>query len=149
VNVKKDWYCTGLALSMMVVGCNKPAERPPQQTNTGLPVPGSATQALQSIRGQFERGKDQVISTTEQKLKDFDVRIDELGRKAEGLAVDAKAEANKALEVLREKRAQLQPRIEELKKSTQQTWEDTKAGLETAMTELDKAYQNARSKLGL
>lgn len=103
---------------------------------------------METTQGQIQKNKDQFVAAVEQKLRDVDTKIDELGRRLETLTADAKTEANKALDSLREKRAQMGPRLEELKKSSQQTWNDVKSGFETAMGELEKAYQNAKSKFG-
>jgi chromosome segregation ATPase len=119
-------------------------------TNASAGDAQAATQAaVETTQGQIQRNKDQLVASAEQKLRELDAKIDEFGKKLGTLTADTKAEANKALESLREKRAELGPRLEELKKASQQTWNDVKSGVETAMAELEKAYQNAKSKFGL
>jgi hypothetical protein len=140
-------YLPGLCLaSLVLVGCERANQREALATNEPATDRSAATQAVEAAQGQRQ---DPFVTSAEQKLRDLDLKIEELGKKMETLAADAKVEADKALTALREKRAQLAPRIEQLKKSSQQTWDDVKSGVEAAMAEVEKAYENAKSKFGL
>lgn len=86
------------------------------------------------------------ITSTEQKLKDFDTKIDELAKKSEGYKDDAKAQAEQALATLREQRAKLNEQFDNLKKSSTEAFKELKIGFEAAFSELEKAYENAKSK---
>jgi chromosome segregation ATPase len=97
-------------------------------------------------RGAAAAEKTGFITTTEQKLKDFDTKIDELAKKSGGYKDDAKAQAEQALATLREQRAKLNEQFDNLKKSSTEAWKELKIGFEAAFSELEKAYENAKSK---
>ena len=84
--------------------------------------------------------------STEQKLKDFDTKIDELAKKAEGYKDDAKAQAEQALVALRDQRSKLNAQFDHLRKSSAEAWKELKMGFEAAFGDLEKAYENAKTK---
>src|SRR5262245_57476347 len=51
--------------------------------------------------------KETFVASMEQKLKDFDAKIDELVKRSEGYKDDAKVQADQVLAALREQRAKL------------------------------------------
>ena len=101
------------------------------------PVPPPAAAAAE---------KTGFIASTEQKLKDLDTKIDELATKSAGYKDDAKAQAEQALATLREQRTKLNEQFEGLKQAGAESWKELKAGFESALNELEKAYENIKSK---
>lgn len=81
-----------------------------------------------------------------QKLAECDTRIAELAAKSEGYKDDAKIQADQTLASLKEQRGKLNENLEAFKQASADTWQDMKAGLTTAMDELEKAYENAKAK---
>jgi uncharacterized protein YdcH (DUF465 family) len=103
-------------------------------------------EAVEATKAYAAGSKDQFVASMKLKLQEWDRKIDELGKSIETLEAGAKAEGSKALDGLREQRAQLGQKLEELKTSGQEFGQDVKAGLETAAAELEKAYENNNSK---
>jgi hypothetical protein len=58
----------------------------------------------------------------------------------------ARAETGKALDELRAKRGQLARQLDELKQSPQELRRDVQAGLESAVAELERAYENVKAR---
>jgi hypothetical protein len=138
-------YIIGCALVAALAGCGHGDKEP--ATNAGPPDAsrGSAQSTTEST-GQAEMEKDAMVASAQQELKACDAKIDELTRKAAGYAGDAKAEADKALAALREKRDSLADKCKELKQSSKETWQQVKAQFNTALSDLKKALEDAKSK---
>ena len=90
--------------------------------------------------------KEQFIAAMETKLKTFDTMIEAYANKAGGYQADAKTQADQALAALREQRGKLTGKFDELKKSGAEAWNDLKSGFDTAVGEMDKAFENAKTK---
>ena len=59
---------------------------------------------------------------------------------------EAKVEASKAMENWRAQRAQLEPKLEEIKKSGQEAGQEIKAGCAAAVAELERAFERIKSR---
>ena len=149
--IMKLKYCmTALAVSLGFLGCEKPNEAnldALSATNiTAREVKQEVREALAATRDYVSANKDQFVASMEEKLKQLDEKIAELGAKAQTLQADAKTEGTKAVDALKEQRVKLGEKLEEVKKASQETWQGVKAGFDTAMTELEKAYENLKAK---
>ena len=91
--------------------------------------------------------KDEFVAAMDKKLNELDAKIGELAQKSPSYKDDAKARADQALTALREQRTAVNARFEEVKKATAQSWNEVKAGFDSAMAEFDKLYESAESKL--
>ncbi len=65
-----------------------------------------------------------------------------------GLKEDVKAKFDEQTKNLREKKQVVQSKLEQLQASGGKAWEDLKAGMDAAMEDLDKSYQDAVSHFG-
>ena len=143
-----------------LTGCNpgnpssgdRPTE-PPAQTGAVIELPKASPVATLNREtppvppaAAAAADKAGFLSLTEQKLKDLDTKIDELAKKSESLKDDAKAQADQALAALRDQRAKLNEKFDELKKAGTEAWKELKVGFESVLNELEKAYENAKSK---
>ncbi|MBI3879632.1 MAG: hypothetical protein HY301_06155 [Verrucomicrobia bacterium] len=152
--MKLTYPLAALAAALTLAGCDQ--AKPPESTPTpALKTNASAAdvkkevkEAVDTARNYVADNKDQFLASTEQKFKELDLKIDELGKKAETLTTDAKAEVSRALDALHEQRTELGQKFDDLKKSSQEAWKDAKTGFESAWAELEKAYDNAKSKFG-
>ncbi len=144
--IMKFKFClTAMAAALALVGCSN------NNDQTGANAPNDAasatsTNTTSTLTNSAAQTKDEFLASMDGKMKDLDAGIDALSKKAEGYTGDAKAEADKTLAALREQRAALGERYDELKQSSEAAWQDTKAGFETAWDDLEKAYENAKSK---
>jgi len=152
--IMKLKYCmTALAVSAGLLGCEKSNEAnlgaldaPPATNVTASEVKQEVHEALTATKAYLSANKDQFVASAEVKLRQLDAKIAELGAKAQTLQADAKAESAKAVDALKEQRAKLGEKLEEVKKASQETWQDVKAGFDTAMSELEKTYENLKAK---
>ena len=138
--MKSKLCLTVLATALALVGCSNSND----QTAAGST--NDATSAASTPANSAAQTKDEFLAAMDRKMKDLDAGIDDLSKKAEGYTGDARAEADKTLAALREQRAALGTKYDELKQSSEAAWEDTKAGFQTAWDDLEKAYENAKSK---
>jgi len=79
-------------------------------------------------------------------LKKWDNDIDKLEAKAQKAKADVRADYNKQIQDLRDKKKAAQGRLEEVKNAGEEAWEDLKAGAEEAYDSIKNAFQSAMSK---
>jgi uncharacterized protein YukE len=154
MKLKLTYQIAAFAVSVVLAGCAKNDQTateqttPPTETTVAASeVKKEVSEAEDAIKGSIDKTKDQFIASVDAKLKALDARIDELGEKTQGLKDGTKVEADKVLEALREKRNELTPKLDELKKSSAQSWQDIKNGFSAAMTDLEKALEEAKDKI--
>ena len=113
-------------------------------TNTVL---GQARNTVESAREALVQQKQDFLAGAEQKLKDLDAKIDELSNKAANSTQEARAQADQALKNLKDQRATLAQKIDELKAAGKEGWEKAKAGFAAGWADVERAYQDAKAKL--
>jgi hypothetical protein len=118
-------------------GCN-PDNNPPSPVGTIPPTNGMAA--------SLSNSKDEFLAAAHQKMLDLDAKIQELSNKSGDLKDDAKVQADKALDELRKQRAALGKEYDNLKQSSQDTWDKTKAAFSAGLDDVQKAYQDAKAK---
>lgn len=148
--VKRLFCVVALVGTAALTGCHE-SER---SGNSSLPstnvsareVKKEAREALDVTKAYAAERKNQFVASMKLELLEWDQKIGELGKRLETLEGEAKAEGNKALDSWRAQRAQVGQKLEELKTSGQEFGEDVKASLESGAAELEKAYENLKSK---
>lgn len=78
------------------------------------------------------------------RLAEINRELDQLAVKIEKSSDVAKAEANLKLQVLREKADQLGKQLEEVRNTSESTWDSVKAGSKKAYNELKDGFNQAR-----
>jgi len=136
-----------LIAAMLAGGCGRPTPEATtaSQTNAASSGPGPAV-IVDSSQPVAPRSRNEFVDDLHRKLDLCDQKISELGRKMETLNEEAKVETAKAMESWRVQRAQLEPKLEEIKKSGQEAGQEIKAGCEAAVAELEKAFEKLKSK---
>ena len=79
----------------------------------------------------------------EAELRELNQRIEALNAKAAPRAKAARKEVERQIAELDHKRAALQQQLEKFKHSSQAAWRDMKPGIDSALKDLDAAYQRA------
>ena len=79
-------------------------------------------------------------------LKKWDDDIDKLEAKAQKAKADVRADYNKQIQDLRDKKKAAQGRLQEVKHAGEEAWEDLKSGAEEAYDSIKNAFQSAMSK---
>jgi len=146
--MKMKYPLAVLAAAIAMVGCErqKPADSKPAAEITP-PVPEVKAEVKEPVRQASKppepETKDQFVASVQKKLSDLDQKITKLGDTIESLQENT--EAKKALENVRNLRAELGPLFDSLKQSRQEAWQEAKKGVESAMANLEKAFEYTRS----
>jgi DNA repair exonuclease SbcCD ATPase subunit len=82
----------------------------------------------------------------EAKIKELKTRVELLEAKAAQIKAESELEFNKHLAELRQKRDALQGKLDEIKKSGGEAWQDLRSGMEKATDELKQAIDRAMDK---
>ena len=89
------------------------------------------------------------ICGSKAKIKEFDREMQELLAKAQSRTTDlkeeSKAQFNQSMEELRNKKQAASEKLNELNSASGEAWKDIKSGMDSAMDELRKAFERARS----
>lgn len=154
MKLKLTYHLAAFAVSIVLAGCAKNDQTASEQIPPSKETPVTASdvkkevkEAAEATKSYLDKNKDQFLATVDAQLKTLDTRINELSQRAEGLKDDTKVEAEKVLDGLREKRSQLTQKLGELKESSAQSWQEIKSGFSAAMTDLEKALEEAKYKI--
>ncbi|GGB43018.1 hypothetical protein GCM10011316_13710 [Roseibium aquae] len=90
--------------------------------------------------------RDQYIEKAKAKLDEWNAEIARMQAKADAAEADAKAEYQKQLDEMREKRDEAEARLTELRNASDSAWTDMKAGFDTAWQNVSNAFENAMSR---
>jgi hypothetical protein len=82
----------------------------------------------------------------ESQFKEWGAKINQLRARAEKVSAEVKIEYYEQIYTLRTKQAAARNKLQKLKKAGGHTWQDLKAGVETAWKELKSTANNAVSK---
>lgn len=106
-----------------------------KSTNTPSEVTTNAARETANL--QAAQTKEEFVSSSEQKLSELDKRIGAYAKKTETLKADAKTTAEAALQTLRDKRAEANHKLADLKKASEQDWTKIKGDLIAALQNLE------------
>ena len=98
-----------------------------------------------SIKQEYSEEQAEYKQKSKEKLDEFDKNIEQLAVEAKEAGYKVKAESNKGLEELKEKRAALKDHMEKLEASSKKTWEAAKEKMNEAMDDLEKTYNKVRA----
>lgn len=80
-------------------------------------------------------------------MREVDAKTEQLKVKAAQASDSVKAQFNSSMAALDRQKAVLNEKMEALKTSTAATWNDVKAGTDSAMTSVQNAYEKAKASL--
>src|SRR5438477_187283 len=128
--MKLTHYISALAAAGLLLGCDQkdPAVPMADKPVTGKEVKEQYKDALNTTKDYVGQSKDEFLAAMNTKMKELDVKIDELAKKSEGYKDDAKVQADKALAALREQRSAAGKKYDEMKDASKDVWDKTKAG---------------------
>ena len=86
-------------------------------------------------------------ATAEAKMQKLGAEIDALQAKANLAKADAKVKYQEQLDALRVKRSETKVKLDSLKGSAGNAWEEMRSGVESAWKELQSAFDRAKSEL--
>ena len=137
----------GLAF-LVACGDQKEAEKSKTEV-TSEDVKKEAKEAMETAKTFAQQQKEEYLQQIEGKMKEFDRDMQELLVKAQFRATDlkeeSKAQFDQSMEELRNKKQAAAEKLNELNSASGKAWEDIKSGMDSAMDELSKAFDRARS----
>lgn len=90
--------------------------------------------------------KQAYVKKVQARLNEWDVDIEKLKARAEEAEADAKITFHQQIGALREEQREAQAKLDELRASGDDAWEDMKAGVQNAWDSLEKAAKDAMSR---
>jgi hypothetical protein len=129
----------------MICGLNCPplfADEPA----TADEVSARITDAYEALKSFTFAKKDEFLHWAEARSRDLDAKIDELQKEIDREKGPAREDLRRAKKQLLERRKELARRMDEVRHSGEQAWEDAKWGMSAALDKLEQAYQRARSR---
>jgi len=94
-----------------------------------------------------KESREAYIKKLETTLREWSAEIDKLKAKAESSEAKIKEEYHKGIGDLRARSEDIKKRIQKLKESGGESWEDLKSGTEKAWQEMKAAIEKATSKM--
>ncbi|HEU18598.1 MAG TPA: DUF2254 domain-containing protein [Deltaproteobacteria bacterium] len=101
---------------------------------------------LTQNQGGPEMNRKAFIDKLAAQLKQWDADIDKLEAKAEKAKAEAKADYQKQIEDLRDKKQTAKDKLDEVKQAGEEAWEELKSGAEEAFDTMKNAFQSAIAK---
>lgn len=133
-----------MAVLVAVTGCGEKEKS--QSTAEGVSkkdVKQETKEAYEATKAYTQEQIQAFRQLTETKLGEYDKKIDQLRESAEKLGGDAKVKAEQQLAALRRKRDAVTEKMKELGDSGGSAWDQFKSGVDAAMEDLARAYNNA------
>jgi TolA-binding protein len=90
--------------------------------------------------------KDAYIEKMEAQLKQINAKIEELRAKAQAAEAEARLEYYRTLEDLESQREIFRTKLVELRRSSEEAWEDLQGGLDAALLDIKRALEVAVSR---
>jgi hypothetical protein len=87
--------------------------------------------------------KNEAVAYGKKMMSDMDVKIKELEAQMSRDASAAKADTQRGMKEMKEKRAETSKKLDELGKASAQSWDATKQGFSDAYKDLQKSYDKA------
>lgn len=112
----------------------------PVAAQTSTQTSGDTTDKMKSY--SVEK-KNEAVAYGKKMMSDMDVKIKELEAQMSRDMSAAKADAQRGMKEMKEKRAETAKKLDELGKASAQSWDATKQGFSDAYKDLQKSYDKA------
>jgi len=99
---------------------------------------------------QVDEGEryQQSQNTMENRSAEIGKKLDDLEQKIKVAKEEAKADMSRQMDELREMQKKVQGKLKEMKSASGKALQDTKVGAQSALDDLQKAYERARTRFG-
>ena len=141
------------ALTLAAAGCGKkPETAPPAQTNAPArsveKIKREAKDAVTATTGYLTQQKERLQKSLSDKMTELSKQLSDLKAKSERTGEKARSEWTNALAGLQQKKQVAADKLEQLRNSSSDKWQEFKAEVEAAVADLEKALKDplARSK---
>lgn len=99
------------------------------------------------LMAKVSTSKEDYQAYAEMRLNDLNQHIDKLEAQMAEVSSEAKAKMQEALKSLKQQQQAVQAELEKLQAATSENWENLKTDLNSALEELQAAYDNAKKEL--
>ncbi len=110
-------------------------------------VRSAVRDALREGRGFAFRQKDELRRRMDEHLRELDDRIDDLQERADAAGAEGRRKYRETLEDLQRRRDAARAKIDRLRGASADSYEDLKSGALDALNDLQRAYDDARSRI--
>jgi TolA-binding protein len=111
---------------------------------TPFSLAGEAKESATAPSGQQQ--KEDYQKKMETKLKELNQELKEWKDKAQKMEKNARAEMDEQIAKLNKKEEEASKKLQDLKSKTGRAWEDFKGGVDSAVEDLSKAFDQMRSR---
>ncbi len=112
---------------------------------SGSDVRGLAGETLEAAKKYALQQKAEYEQKVAQELAELQVKIASLKEKAGNATGESLRIMKEKIKEVREQQAAAEKKLSELKDSTAQAWQEMRGGMERAISDVKKAYENAAS----
>lgn len=145
----------GVATLLVVAGCNQstetntnPSEPATNEASTNVTmkdVREKAGETVETAAMLGEQTKDEYVQSIKEQMKKVDAQVDTLKTQLQGLAQEAKANAQSKIDLLNQKRQAAQAKLDELSQASDEAWQKLKQGMVKATAQMDQALKDAQA----
>ena len=137
---RNDLLIPFLLGAIFAAGCNK-EETATQQLDQAQ---AKTEAAAQDMKDYTYAQKNEFVEKMQGQMTALNRDLDQLSARIEKSSDAAKSEAKPKLQVLREKAARLNQKLDDARGATESSWDDVKAGFKKGYGELKDSFQDAR-----
>ena len=94
------------------------------------------------------KSREEYRKRTEAKLQELEPKIWAVKQKADEMRTEAKAEYNELFQVLHAKLERVGANLQELEDASEETWQDFKARVDGALSDLNNSVGNVLARMG-
>jgi DNA repair exonuclease SbcCD ATPase subunit len=123
---------------------NEPATSKPAVSSED--VKKEVRDASETTMAYFEARKKAYQEQVAARLEDYDKKLDELKAMAMTMGDEARTRINQKMELLQKKVAAAYQKLDELKMAADNAWEGSKSRMDSALAELENAYQETNKE---
>jgi hypothetical protein len=116
-----------------------------QQPVTKEDVKKQAAETMEKAKAYAEQQRQEYTKNVQATLDDLSKKIDQLKEQAKTAKGEAQTKIEAGLADLKVKQDQAKQRLQEVGSSTSAAWEQVKTGVDKAVVDLQKAYNDASS----
>ena len=143
----KNWILIAIIVVFpigLMVGCSSSEEN--TEPVTQKEAKEEIEEAVEAVASLTQQEMDDFVNQMEGQMQRFEGKIEDLRVEAEALQGDARTAVDEKIEVLEQRQTQASKKLEELKSTGADAWDDVKFGLQSAMMRLNQALQDAASE---
>jgi DNA repair exonuclease SbcCD ATPase subunit len=137
--------CVIMAL-LPACGDQKEPETSQKPSVTSENVKKEVKDAAETTMTYLEERKKEYQEQVAARLADYDKKLEELKAEAMTMGEEAQAKINQKMEVLQTKVASAYQKLDDLKIAADNTWEASKSHMDSALEEVENAYQETKKE---